>query len=116
MNPNRYICSGLILENTFTSIDDMIDINFPYLKYFKWLSANKWKNIDIIQTIPQKLPVLFLSGAKDELVPQRMMKQLFNECSSQNKEYKEFSEGNHNETWMQPEYNDTIFNFLEKNV
>ena len=114
MNPNRYICSGIILENTFTSIDDMIDLSFSYLKYFKWLNRNKWRNIDIIDKLPQRLPVLFLSGCKDEFVPAKMMKQLYERCSSELKQYVEFAEGNHNETWMQPEYNETIHHFLEQ--
>jgi alpha-beta hydrolase superfamily lysophospholipase len=36
------VIKGLILENTFTSISDMIDSVLPVLKYFKFLSRNRW--------------------------------------------------------------------------
>lgn len=36
---------AVIVENTFTSILDMIDILFPLLSYFKFLSTNVYASI-----------------------------------------------------------------------
>lgn len=33
---------GLIIENSFTSIEDMIDVMFPVLSYFKFLCRNPY--------------------------------------------------------------------------
>lgn len=76
--------AALILENTFTSIKEMIPrsvapktflgdmLNFPSVfppaRYITSLCHQYWPSK---QTLPQvtKIPVLFLSGLKDEIVP-----------------------------------------------
>jgi fermentation-respiration switch protein FrsA (DUF1100 family) len=113
-NPNRYVCSGIIVENTFTSIGDMIDVILPYIRYFKFLSRNKWRNFERVQQIPKDQPILFLSGKMDELVPPAMMQQLYDRCSSARKEIQYFPYGTHNETWQEPDYFETIERFLLK--
>ena len=40
--------AGLILENTFTSISDMIDYLLPVFKFLKFLQRNYWPSIDRI--------------------------------------------------------------------
>lgn len=59
---------GLILENTFTSIKDMIPNAFPPAKFLVGFCHEYWPSAD---TLPQitEVPVLFLSGLKDEIVP-----------------------------------------------
>ena len=60
---------GLILENTFTSIPDMVDNLFYVVGYFKFLILKiKWDTKQIIQSL--QLPMLFVTGDQDELVPQ----------------------------------------------
>lgn len=49
---------GLILENTFTSIDDMIDVLMPALKFAKPFNRNKWNSYKTIQDI--HFPILFI--------------------------------------------------------
>ena len=72
--------SGVILENTFTSIDDMVDKIFPYVSMFKSLILrNHWRSIDIIHKI--KVPILFIIASKDELVPPEMNIKLFEKAS-----------------------------------
>lgn len=72
--------SGVILENTFTSIDDMVDKIFPYVSMFKSLILrNHWRSIDIIHKI--KVPILFIIASKDELVPPEMNIKLFESAS-----------------------------------
>lgn len=64
---------GVILENTFTSIADMVDHIFPKLKFFKGLvQRNFWPSIDRIRSIEH--PILFIHSTKDEIVPPEQMK------------------------------------------
>ena len=57
-----------MLENTFTSIDAMVDQLFPVLKYVKPLVLNMhWDTHSIIDDL--RTPVLVVVGEKDELVP-----------------------------------------------
>ena len=50
---------GLIVENTCTSISDMVDVAYPFFKFFKWmflrLDFDSLKCIEKIQT-----PILFI--------------------------------------------------------
>lgn len=49
---------GVVVENTFTSIDDMIDSVMPFLKFAKPFNRNKWGSINDITKV--KVPILFL--------------------------------------------------------
>ena len=52
---------GVIIENSFTSLPDMVDVVFFFLKYFKFLVLrNYWRSIDIVNQI--KNPMLFITG------------------------------------------------------
>lgn len=55
---DRACIKGLIVENTFTSIDDMIDVVLPILKFAKPLNRNKWNSLKAVKNI--KIPILFL--------------------------------------------------------
>ena len=59
---------GLILENTFTSIKKLIPSAFPPARYLVALCHEFWSSED---TLPQirEIPILFISGLKDEIVP-----------------------------------------------
>ena len=59
---------GLILENTFLSIAKMIPSVMPIAKYLTPLCHELWKSEDMMPKI-DNVPVLFLSGLKDEIVP-----------------------------------------------
>lgn len=49
---------GIVVENTFTSVDDMIDKVMPALGFAKFLNRNKWNSIDAVKKIA--LPILFI--------------------------------------------------------
>lgn len=52
---------GVILENTFTSMSDMVDVVFGRLKHVKHLLLrNYWKSIDTISQV--KAPIFFMKG------------------------------------------------------
>lgn len=60
------------------------------------------------------IPVLFLSGAADQLIPSKMMSDLYNACGAEHKRMARFPNGSHNETWMCPMYYHTMQYFLEE--
>lgn len=56
-----HLFRGVILENTFTSIPDMVDELFFFAKYFKGLILNNyWTSIDLVGRI--RNPMLFITG------------------------------------------------------
>jgi fermentation-respiration switch protein FrsA (DUF1100 family) len=61
--------------------------------------------------------MLFLAGAKDELVPPSHMVKLHELCESRaEKTWITFSQGMHNDTCMQPGYFTAVREYLEKHV
>ncbi|CAF2093983.1 unnamed protein product [Rotaria magnacalcarata] len=103
----------VIVENTFTSIPDMGKRLFQifvidYIPH--WCFKNLYQSIKIMRHI--KVPVLFISGAQDELVPPPMMRQLFEECTSTKKQLVSFPDGQHNTTWLSNNYTTQIYRFL----
>lgn len=109
------IC-GLIVENTFTCISDMVDQLFPLLKYFKkYILRLDWSSYKRIRKITA--PILFLSGLSDEVVPSWQMQRLY-ECatSSKKRTMVTFLGGKHNDTWMvgNTKYTETLQEFTEQ--
>jgi len=66
-----HLFRGIIVENTFTSIADLVDELFFFAKYFKGLILRKyWTSIDLVGRLNH--PILFVTGDQDELVPHEM--------------------------------------------
>jgi fermentation-respiration switch protein FrsA (DUF1100 family) len=59
---------GLILENTFLSMRALIPSVIPPAKYLAILCHQVWPSESIIASITE-VPILFLSGLQDEIVP-----------------------------------------------
>ncbi|KAI9491359.1 Alpha/Beta hydrolase protein [Zychaea mexicana] len=113
---NEDYFAGLIVENTFLSVPKLIPHVLPVLKHFKFLCHQHWQSDSSVKRI-QKTPVLFLSGACDELVPPTHMRRLFDQCQSQiSKDWVQFPNGMHNDTCMQTGYFTAIGNFLKGRV
>lgn len=92
--------TGVILESTFTSIDDMVDVMFypPITTLKSYILDMHWKSIDLITKL--NMPVLYVSGDKDELVPHEMTLQLYDATTSSTlKEKFVVAGGMHNDTW-----------------
>ena len=89
---------GLILQNTFTSISDMIDAILPLLSYVKFLQTNHWRSIDLIGYV--RAPILFVRSLRDELVPPIQMQTLMNNAN-QTKFIDDYAIqlGTHNSHW-----------------
>ncbi|CAK60159.1 unnamed protein product (macronuclear) [Paramecium tetraurelia] len=94
---------AIILENTFTSINDVVNDLVPNLPISHLLfSKNQWRSCDTIKNI--KLPILFISSGQDELVSYNHMKRLIelSENSELKREY-HIADGDHNGNWMKDE-------------
>jgi pimeloyl-ACP methyl ester carboxylesterase len=88
---------GVIIENTFTTLGDLVDIMFPPLKYFKnFLLKTKFETAKIIGKI--KRPILFCRSENDELIPKSQMDSLFNLAKRASfKRYYIIKNGTHND-------------------
>ncbi|KAJ5204271.1 uncharacterized protein N7498_005150 [Penicillium cinerascens] len=106
---------GLILENTFLSIRKLIPNIFPPARYIARLCHQYWTSEEVLPKIT-KVPILFLSGLKDELVPPSNMTQLFAVCKSERKFWRTLPNGGHNDSVAEPGYFDHIHSFVREEV
>jgi len=90
---------GVILENTFTSIADMVDQLMPMVAIFKKLIQRVfYPTIDRIGKIENH--ILFVRGIKDEIVPSDHTDRLFEQAKkATSKRIYACPEGDHNNTW-----------------
>jgi fermentation-respiration switch protein FrsA (DUF1100 family) len=108
--------ASLIVENTFSSISDLVDTIFSYLKPIKpWVLRLKWKSRDRISKI--SCPILFLSGLQDEVVPFFHMRTLYDlATAAEFRQISCFSAGKHNDTWKEggEAYTQIVTDFLNR--
>ena len=90
---------GLVLENTFTSIEDMAHEIFGVLACMKgWILTNHWRNIDNVKDIT--LPIFYVTGRYDEIVPTQHTTRLYEASKkSAHLAYWINMDGTHNDTW-----------------
>lgn len=112
---NQGKVKALVLENTFTSIiPDMVDELMPALSWLKPVGTNRWNSRAVIGSITE-VPMLFLSGQRDEIVPPRMMKELYEAAeANKNKEIVHLPSGDHNGSWLLNSYGHHLTRFLQK--
>jgi abhydrolase domain-containing protein 13 len=70
--------AGIVVENTFTSIGRMIEAVMPFLQFVNhvpFLNRNPWNSLGSISSVT--VPILFISGLRDELVPPAHVKALY---------------------------------------
>jgi pimeloyl-ACP methyl ester carboxylesterase len=91
---------GLILENTFSSMGDMVDHLFPMITHLKsFLLKNNWPTKAKIDQI--SLPMMFISSSNDELVPSHHMEMLYSLATKAAFKQKYIViGGTHNESWQ----------------
>lgn len=105
--------NALILENTFTSLLDMIKLQFPILGIFRYLSRNKWQSNRRIGRLA--IPLLFLSGLQDSYIPPAMMKKMHAlAIRSPLKEFVKFEQGTHNRTWTMDGFYESVARFMDR--
>ncbi|KAH3712381.1 protein ABHD13-like [Dreissena polymorpha] len=105
--------TGLILENTFTSLPEMAKmlIKTNLLDMLPSVChKNQFYSIMKIQKV--MIPTLFLSGQADELIPPKMMQDLYQRSGSSLKRLVPFERGTHNETCLCPKFYETIAAFM----
>jgi len=105
---------GLILENTFESVPALVGHLMPLISPMSAMITNSLNSSERVKEISPDLPVLFISGGMDELVPPPMMKSLFNDCVSRTKKLVSFGEGTHMDTWQVPGYWVSIAEFVSQ--
>ncbi|KAH7328837.1 Alpha/Beta hydrolase protein [Stachybotrys elegans] len=103
--------AGLVLENTFLSMRKLIPSVLPPARYLTLLCHQVWASESILPTI-KKVPVLFLSGLQDEIVPPHHMKQLYELCAAPSKRWKPLPAGDHNSSVLEEGYFEAIDDFV----
>lgn len=106
---------GIVVENTFTSINDMIDKVIPALRFAKPLNRNNWDSLKRIRSI--RLPIMFISGLRDELCPPEHMRILYlNAVAAKFKVMHTVADGQHNDTWWRggSHYRQAIRDFVAR--
>lgn len=108
---------GMVIENTFLSMRQLIPSVMPYIRWLTFLCHQRWESNKDIQLI-KNTPILFLSGKKDELIPPWHMWGLFNVCqqNSASRIWHELPEGTHNDTCLQEGYYEAIYDFVKQHV
>ena len=94
--------AGIIVENTFLSISKMVDQLMPFLTPIKPLVLTlDWNSGSIAPHI--QMPVLYLAGGQDELVPPSHMQALYKTSAriSRCAKMHVVENGTHNDTWLQ---------------
>jgi len=97
--------AGIILESPFTSIADTAKIYYPYLP-IDLLIKDRYDSLKKIKNI--NIPILVMHGKKDEVVPFKMGKELFEKANKPKLSY--FPD---NDNHMM-EFNDRLMNSLKK--
>lgn len=98
LDGNKNRIRGVILENTYTGIEQMVRALYPrytpypfIAKYFLW---NRWPSMEKIAKVT--CPILFLSSCKDEIVPPSHMQHLYDAASKSSfKELIQFPKATH---------------------
>ncbi|TFK31593.1 Alpha/Beta hydrolase protein [Crucibulum laeve] len=128
-NPSKI--HALIVENTFTSLPNVVR-DWPYVGNFSFICSQKWNSASKLPRMPTSLPILMLSGDRDEVVPKEHMHKLWDQASirckntgkTKRKEnaaysppqkdmFKSFPYGSHASTYVQPGYWETVAEFLQ---
>ena len=103
--------AGLVLENTFTRIGDLVDIVMPKLRYFKFLLTNPWNNAEVLRRL--QLPCLFISSGNDELIPRAMMKELHEHYPGRPRDWLFYEGAHHMDAHTFPGYCRRISQFVK---
>ncbi|CAG8690139.1 18269_t:CDS:2, partial [Acaulospora morrowiae] len=112
VSKNEDKVAGLIVENTFLSIPKLLPHVIPQLRHFSFFCTQKWESDKAMKLI-KRVPVLFLCGAIDELIPTEHVMQLYEMTNTEGgKEFQSFPNGTHQDTVAQPGYFDVIEEFL----
>ncbi|KAL3417981.1 Protein bem46 [Phlyctema vagabunda] len=102
---------GLVLENTFLSMRKLIPSVIPPARYLTYLCHQVWSSETILPTITE-IPILFISGLLDEIVPPTHMRRLYEICQTPTKVWKPLPGGDHNSSVLETGYFETVADFI----
>lgn len=114
----KYNFRGIILENTFTSLDDLVDGILGWGFFVKYiLLHNHWPSKQRIKQI--KTPILFIISEFDEIIPTKMMENLF--TLAKNTSFKDkyiVKNATHNTTYLRgrEQYFNKLYEFITKTL
>lgn len=107
---SRVKAGGLILESTFTSVGDFVDMAFPVLSHFIYLrySFDSLNKMNMVTA-----PVLMIHSPDDEVIPFELGQKLF--AAVQSEKFFLQIEGGHNDGFMQSisPYMQTLRSFIQ---
>ena len=109
----KYPLAGVMLENTFTSIPKLVPHVMPLFANLTMIITQRWQSEKLIGQISPDLPMLFMAGGQDELIPPSMFSELYKKCSSRRKSYNLYPAGTHNDTIAQQGYWDDMAAFFD---
>ena len=110
--------AAVILENTFTTIPavacSMFESIFSCIHYLpRFCFKNKFESVAKVSNI--QVPILFLYGDADQVVPPFMSRLLYTAAGNPRSALVEVPNGTHNDTWCaSPTYLTAITHFLQK--
>ncbi|KAF7312763.1 Hydrolase-4 domain-containing protein [Mycena indigotica] len=112
---NPTAISGLIIENTFLSIPRLIR-RVPYVGLIlSSIVMQPWNSAEKLPRVPATVPLLFLSGTWDQVVPRQHMEGLWEirkQAASELDRFESFPYG-HNNTSAAPGYWDKVGGWLQ---
>ncbi|MFK7842290.1 MAG: alpha/beta hydrolase [Sphingorhabdus sp.] len=88
--------AGLILAAAYTGMDEMAQRQFPIFPA-RWLIKDRYRSIDRISDI--EMPLVWIHGTNDELIPFAMGQRLFDAAGAP-KEAFAIEKGGHNDLWQ----------------
>jgi len=91
---------GMVLQRTFTSLPDVAATKFPWAPV-RWLMKNQFDSASLIADF--KGPLLQSHGAKDQVVPFKIGKELHATCPSKDKHFFTSPEMDHF-SFVEPEF------------
>lgn len=108
--------SGMVIENTFTTIPQVVPHLFPFLAPFSGFVNQKWELVKLVPKLSVLLPVLLMSSRKDEIVPPAHMDTIYSLLRTHEKELVRFEHCTHNGAAGTFEYWDKFTQFMEQKV
>jgi len=93
---------GVIVENTFTSLREMLAVIMPYIR-FLWPIVKRVQRVtmdSLHKVAVSRTPLLVICGKQDLLVPPSQCQRLYEASGSTVKELHWVSDGAHDDTWF----------------
>jgi len=103
--------NSLILVGSFSSLEDIVQSK--YIIYpASILLREKYNNVKWLQGFEGN--VIILHGDSDQAIPHRFSQKLFNEITTEKKEYVLINGKGHNDIWNSPIFREKIVEFINR--